>query len=174
MNNNNYNEYDESNNNNNNVNKIFTPENDYEKKIEEEGNLYSNKNLNEDEIMSNNSDNSNAKTNTNMEKANENVEKINTNIDITNKTPKNGLDMQVWSKNCYYIGYYKDGKSDGLGKLITGNSKYFGEFKDDKANGFGIFHNNSNETIYEGYWLNDSQNDYVIEKWADDSIFYGE
>ena len=61
-----------------------------------------------------------------------------------------------------------------MGKFITGNSKLYGEFKNDQANGFGIYHNNINETIYEGYWLNNEQNDCGMEKWSDGSVFFGE
>ena len=109
-------------------------------------------------ITSYNSDTSNAKTN----------------IDKPKKKIKNGFDIQILGKNCYYVGYFKDGLSDGLGKFFTINSKYLGEFKNDQANGFGIYHNNSNETIYEGNWFNNSQSGYGIEKWSDGSIFVGE
>ena len=128
------------------------------KGFNDEEKINTNKNIKTNEITSNNSDNTNVKTN----------------IEKPKQIQKNGLDIQIWSKNFYYIGYYKNGLADGIGKLITGNSKYLGEFKNDQANGFGIFHNNSKETIYEGYWLNDTQNEYGIEKWSDDSIFFGE
>ena len=152
-----------------NKNKIITLENDNyiennnninvesnQKGIEEE-NINQNKNYKINEISSNNSANSNIKTN----------------IDKPKQIPKNGLDFQIWSKNVYYIGYYNEGVAEGIGKLITGNSKYYGEFKDDQANGYGIYYNNSNEIIYEGMWTNDNQNEYGIEKWSDDSIFFG-
>ena len=125
-------------------------------KENEEEKIITNKNLKTKEISSN-SYNSNVKTN----------------IEKPKQTPKNGFNIQIWGKNAYYIGNYKDDIADGIGKLIAGSSKYFGEFKYDQANGFGIFHNEINETIYEGYWLNDSQNDIGIEKWNNESIFYG-
>ena len=125
-------------------------------KENEEEKIITNKHLKTKEISSN-SYNSNIKTN----------------IDKPRQSPKNGLNIHIWTKNTYYIGNYKDDIADGIGKLITGNSKYFGEFKFDQANGFGIFHNEINETIYEGYWLNDNQNDYGIEKWSNESIFFG-
>ena len=175
--------YENNNNNKNDINKIFTGnENENENENEnsnknifinenneeqndksqndiEEDKANSNKNYKSNEITSNNSDNSNVKTN---------IEKP--------KKPiiKNGLDIQVWGKNSYYIGYFTDNLADGLGKFYTGNSKYSGEFKNDQANGYGIYHNNSDETIYEGYWLNNAQNDCGIEKWSDESIFIGE
>jgi hypothetical protein len=99
---------------------------------------------------------------------------VKTNIEKPKNTPKNGFDIQVWGKNFYYIGYFKDGMADGIGKLITGNSQFYGEYKNDQSNGFGIYHNNSNEAIYEGYWLNDSQNGCAIEKWSNNSIYIGE
>ena len=119
-----------------------------------------NKNMKSNEINSNNSDNSD---NSNDKE----------NFDKPKDAPKNGLDIQVWGKNCYYIGYFKDGMADGIGKLIAGNSKFYGEYKNNRSNGFGIFHNNQNETIYEGYWLDDAQNGCGIEKWNDNSIFIG-
>ena len=151
--------------NNNQINKILTLENDNENineninEIEKEKtDLNQNCQEKENEIFSNNSDTSNAKTN----------------IDKPKKALKNGLDMKIFSKNVYYIGYYKDGIADGIGKFYNENSKYFGEFKNGHENGFGIFDNNSNETIYTGYWLNNLQNEYGIEKWNDDSKFLGE
>ena len=28
-----------------------------------------------------------------------------------------------------YVGYFKDGMADGIGKLVTGNSEFFGEYE---------------------------------------------
>ena len=105
---------------------------------------------------------------------NTDITNLKANIDKPKNNLKNGLNIQFWGRNCYYFGYYKDGIADGLGKFIVGNNKYFGEFKNDQANGFGIYHNNINEIIYEGYWINNLQGKYGIEKWSDDSIFFGE
>ena len=129
-----------------------------QKETEEKINTNVNKNIKSNENTSNNTDITNLKTN----------------IDKPKNNLKNGLDIQIWGRNCYYFGYFKDGIADGLGKFITGNNKYFGEFKNDQANGFGIYHNNINETIYEGYWINNLQGKYGIEKWSDESIFFGE
>ena len=171
INNNNSNNNNEEDNTNN--NKIITLESDNYKdnknclnlrnqnELEKEEKINTNKNLKSKEMTSNNSDNSNIKTN------------IKTNIDKAKKKKKNGFHIQIWSKNHYYIGYYEDDMADGLGKMITGNNKYYGEFKNGQSNGFGIFYNNINEIIYEGYWLNDLQNEYGLEKWNDDSIFFG-
>ncbi len=76
--------------------------------------INSNKNLKTNEITSN-SYNSNIKTN----------------IDKPKNIPKNGLDIQIWGKNIYYIGYFKDGMAGGIGKLISGNNKYYGEYTND-------------------------------------------
>ena len=128
------------------------------KETEEKVNKNVNKYIKSNENASNNTDITNLKTN----------------IDKPKNNLKNGLDIQIWRRNCYYFGYFKDGIANGLGKFITGNNKYFGEFKNDQANGFGLYHNNINETIYEGYWINNLQGKYGIEKWSDDSIFFGE
>ena len=128
------------------------------KETEEKVNKNVNKYIKSNENASNNTDITNLKTN----------------IDKPKNNLKNGLDIQIWGRNCYYFGYFKDGIANGLGKFITGNNKYFGEFKNDQANGFGLYHNNINETIYEGYWINNLQGKYGIEKWSDDSIFFGE
>ena len=166
-------------NTNNNDSFNYNNENEYDindKKNENEDNKIISLD-NEKETENNKNSNLNILRNTNsgLKKSNTN----NTNTEKTNKdkskrTPKNGLDIQVWGKNFYYVGYFKDGMADGIGKLITGNSKYFGEYKNDQSNGFGIYHNNINETVYEGYWLNDVQNGCGIEKWSDSSIFIGE
>jgi hypothetical protein len=135
------------------------------------------------EFMKKNKKETEEKVNTNVNKyikSNENasnntdITNLKTNIDKPKNNLKNGLDIQIWGRDCYYFGYFKDGIANGLGKFITGNNKYFGEFKNDQANGFGLYHNNINETIYEGYWINNLQGKYGIEKWSDDSIFFGE
>lgn len=85
---------------------------------------------------------------------------------------KNGLGIQIWNKDTFYFGTFKDDKVNGIGKFISGNSKYKGEFKNDNSNGFGIYKNN--KLTYEGYWSHDLQNNYGIEKWEDGSIYKGE
>lgn len=85
---------------------------------------------------------------------------------------KDGIGLQIWNNNTFYFGSYKDNKTNGMGKFISGDSKYKGEFKNNDANGYGIFTNN--KLKYEGYWSHDLQNDYGIENWKDGSMYKGE
>jgi len=85
---------------------------------------------------------------------------------------KDGIGLQIWNNNTFYFGSYKNNKTNGMGKFVSGDTRYKGEFKDDDANGYGIFTNN--KLKYEGYWSNDLQNDYGIENWKDGSIYKGE
>ena len=85
---------------------------------------------------------------------------------------KEGLGLQIWNKETFYFGNYKDNKINGLGKFISENTKFKGEFKDDEANGYGIYSNN--KLTYEGYWKKDQQNNYGFEKWNDGSIYQGQ
>ena len=161
----------ENNNNNQNDNRIITIESEnYKEKINP-----NNKNQNQNGIIEekiNTNTNKNLKTK-DLTSYNTNISNVKTNIEKPKNIPKNGLNIQIWAKNYYYLGYYKDDMADGIGKLIIGNNKHFGEFKNDQENGFGIFYNNINETIYEGYWENGTQNEYGKEKWNDGSIFFG-
>ena len=84
---------------------------------------------------------------------------------------KQGLGLQIWNKETFYFGIFKENKANGVGKFISGKTKYKGEFKNDEVNGFGIYSNN--KLTYEGLWNNDLQSDYGIEKWDDGSIYKG-
>ena len=153
---------------NNNENRIISIESDNYNGANNNFNMLKNHKENEEEKI-----NTNKNLKTKEISSNSDYSNIKTNIEKPKLTPKNGLNFQIWSKNAYYIGNYKDDMADGIGKLITGNSKHYGEFKFDQANGYGIFHNEVNGTEYEGYWLNDIQNDYGIEKWNNESIYFG-
>ena len=85
---------------------------------------------------------------------------------------KHGLGLQIWNKDTFYFGIFKDNKANGVGKFISGKTKYKGEFKNDEENGFGIYSNNN--LTYEGLWNNDVQSDYGIEKWDDGSVYRGQ
>ena len=87
---------------------------------------------------------------------------------------KEGLGKQIWTKDSYYIGEYKDDKANGLGKFVSNNNIYKGEFVSDSADGYGIYNYNNNEIIYEGYWDEDFQSKYGIEKWKDGSVYIGQ
>lgn len=84
---------------------------------------------------------------------------------------KEGLGLQIWNKETYFFGIYKDNQINGIGKFISGKTKFKGEFKDDKANGYGIY--TDKNLSYEGYWEDDEQSSFGIEKWKDGSIFKG-
>jgi len=85
---------------------------------------------------------------------------------------KCGLGLQIWNKDTFYFGSYKDNKTNGIGKFISGKTVYKGEFKNDEANGYGNYSNNKLE--YEGYWSHDLQNNFGIEKWKDGSVYKGQ
>ena len=132
-------------------------------------------NNNEENNEKENSDsNKNTKLKNNSSENSCNSDAPTTNIEKPNKPANNGVDIQILGKNSYYIGYIQDGIRCGVGKMVTGVNSYQGEFHNDLANGYGIYKKNLDEMIYEGYWLNDEQNKYGIEKWRDGSIYYGE
>ena len=85
---------------------------------------------------------------------------------------KEGLGLQIWNKETFYFGNYKNNKINGLGKFISGNTKFKGEFKNDEANGYGIYSNN--KLTYEGYWNKDRQSSFGFEKWKDGTIYKGQ
>ena len=85
---------------------------------------------------------------------------------------KDGLGLQIWNKETFYFGKYKDNKINGIGKFISGKTKFKGEFRNDNANGYGIYIDT--KLRYEGYWKNDLQNSFGIEKWKDGSLYKGQ
>ena len=85
---------------------------------------------------------------------------------------KEGLGLQIWNKDTFFFGNYKDNKISGIGKFISGKTKFKGEFKENVANGFGIYI--TNKLTYEGYWSSDLQSNFGIEKWNDGSIYRGQ
>ena len=65
--------------------------------------------------------------------------------------------IQINPNESKYVGFFKNGKYDGRGRLIFRRGDYFeGEFKNNKANGFGKYVNNNGE-IYIGNWVDDKQ-----------------
>ncbi len=58
--------------------------------------------------------------------------------------------------NFTYIGFWRDGKPDGLGiqEWPNGN-KFYGSFKEGLRNGFGIYEYSASGNIYEGVLMND-------------------
>ena len=88
---------------------------------------------------------------------------------------KEGFGIKIMPNNVKYIGYFKNNKSEGLGKFININKQdiYYGEFSNDQANGFGIYRH-KNESIYYGEWKNDLRENIGIEKWQDKAEYKGE
>jgi hypothetical protein len=87
------------------------------------------------------------------------------------------------SSDATYIGYYKDGKHDGKGKLTFGqkseypNRYYDGEWKNGKRHGHGVnfwgeggkYTNNR----YEGEWKNDEMDGFGRYDWPDKGTYIG-
>ena len=90
---------------------------------------------------------------------------------INNK--KNGFGIKIMADEAKYIGFFKNNKSEGLGKFITKTYTYYGEFSNDQPNGFGIYCY-KDENIYMGYWEKGLRAKYIIEKWKDNAIYEGE
>ena len=86
---------------------------------------------------------------------------------------KEDFGITIWNNEVKHIGYYRNNKAHGYGKLIEGKILYKGEFENDVANGYGIYIN-EDKTIYEGYWINNIQEKYGIEKYKDGSMYMGE
>ena len=95
---------------------------------------------------------------------------------IGEKSPNNlkeGFGICIWNNQTKYIGYFKNNKADGYGKFIDENIKYKGQFKNDVASGYGIY-SKGDELLYQGYWLNDLQDNYGWETWIDNSEYSGQ
>ena len=96
-----------------------------------------------------------------------------------------------------YTGEWRNGKRDGIGKLIWEKmAKFIGEFKEDRVIGYGkLFHEdgdvyrgywnnfqamgvgiykNRKNIKYEGYWDKDKQNEFGIETWGKSNNYTGE
>ena len=87
---------------------------------------------------------------------------------------KDGFGIQRWFDGSKFVGYFKDSKSNGLGRFIDDENNYlYGNFLDDQIEGFGIYSNN-NGTSYIGEWSQDLQEGIGIEHWKDGSYYSGE
>jgi hypothetical protein len=91
-----------------------------------------------------------------------------------NKNVKHGRGIQIWPDGAKYIGYWKEGKASGKGKLYHADGDiYEGNWSDDKPNGYGIY-THADGTRYEGEWKNDKQNGKGKEFWPDGAIYDGQ
>ena len=73
-----------------------------------------------------------------------------------------------------YLGYFKDNKMSGYGKLknVVKNEVYEGYFNNDKKQGIGkYFYNNGD--IYNGYWFDDLRNGFGILKYHNGDWYEG-
>ena len=90
-----------------------------------------------------------------------------------NEIIKDGFGIKIMQNGAEYIGAFKNGKVEGVGKFLTKTDSFQGEFSNEQANGFGIY-KHKNEIIYFGYWKNDLREKYGIEKWKDGTAYMGE
>ena len=86
---------------------------------------------------------------------------------------KEGFGICYWNNTAKYIGTFKNNKAEGYGKFYHENIKYKGQFKHDVACGFGLCAKGK-EFLYTGYWLDDLQDEYGNEIWADKTEYFGE
>jgi len=79
---------------------------------------------------------------------------------------KHGRGIQAYIDGSFYEGYWRENKTNILGKLIHSDGDiYEGDWVDDKAHGNGVYiHKDGSK--YEGQWKNDKQegegNYYII------------
>lgn len=73
-----------------------------------------------------------------------------------------------------FSGSYKDGKRNGIGKLIFSNGDiYDGKWKDDQRHGVGK-QTYKNGTVYDGKWKNDKRHGPGKQIFPDNRVFVGE
>ena len=108
------------------------------------------------------------------------------------KQERHGFGMQIWPDGSKYVGYWKNDKANGSGRLIHSDGDVYsgifasilmliGEWKDDMASGNGKYIDVTGME-YIGEWKNDKQNGTGIplvvsivgvEKWPDGAIYEG-
>ena len=70
-----------------------------------------------------------------------------------------------------YRGKVEDNDLNGRGLLnYTDGNVYLGMFRDGRCNGYGIFFDQSDNSIYKGEWINDTQHGYGEEYWDDKEV----
>jgi len=91
-----------------------------------------------------------------------------------NENKKEGIGI-IYDKLYTFIGNFKNDFSLGLGMMILNNGlEYFGNFDNLILKGSGKFRNKNNGTIFEGFFKENKQNGFGIEKWTSNSSFLGE
>ena len=88
---------------------------------------------------------------------------------------RTGRGIQVWLDKSTYLGYWKNNKANGKGKLIYPQGDYYeGDFVDGKIEGFGHYVNKLTCISYIGDWKNDLQDGYGTEKWNNQTEYQGQ
>lgn len=91
-----------------------------------------------------------------------------------NRKEGNGkLTIENNGKRKLYLGYFNNGKLDGMGFLETDSAKYEGRFKKNRLNGQGIYINKDGEK-YVGEFLNHKFDGKGTFTFKDGSIYIGD
>ena len=90
------------------------------------------------------------------------------------KNIRHGRGIQIWEDGSKYIGYWKEDKACGKGKLYHPDGDiYDGEWLNDKPNGFGTYIHKDGAR-YVGEWKDDKQHGNGKEIWPDGSTYEGQ
>jgi len=74
-----------------------------------------------------------------------------------NRNERHGFGMQIWPDGTKYVGYWKNDKIEGEGRMINNEGDtYIGNWKDNMAHGAGEYIDSSGMT-YDGEWVKDKQ-----------------
>ena len=88
---------------------------------------------------------------------------------------KEGFGIKKDQDGTKFSGIFHYNLANGFGKYIYSNEDiYRGELYKDKLQGYGIYNSINYGCIYEGYWIDDKQNFYGIEKWSKGQNYIGE
>lgn len=86
---------------------------------------------------------------------------------------KHGRGVYTWSSGDQYIGYWKNNKRTGYGRLIKENGDtYEGNFVDDKFSGSGVY-TFADKSKYYGFWNNGMMSGQGIFTWSDGASYNG-
>lgn len=92
---------------------------------------------------------------------------------------------QMTTKHTKYIGEFKAGNYDGMGRLENSEkcTRYVGMLKENKRHGQGFFMDQKNALLFEGFWKDDMRhgqgkqtnfaaNQTIMGVWQDDQIMF--
>lgn len=84
-------------------------------------------------------------------------------ISINNLYHREKFGLNVYSKDSFYIGHWKDNMKHGIGFLkINSNLMYIGKFESNQFNGFGILYDKSNQDLFFGEFTQGKFNEGVF------------